>query len=152
MLNLYPPLLFNRVRVVSIDPGYRAARVRVARSIFTRNLNGTTFGGTIFTAADPIHAVLYWQIFARRGEKLQVWLKTARIDYRRPAKGTLELVFSVADEDIDTALEDLDRRGRALRSHTVEAIDPSDGTICAVIETEVYMRRLRPGQREVSGF
>ena len=151
MLNLFPPLLFNRIHIRRIEAGYLGCQLRINRSILTRNLNGTTFGGTIFSAADPIYAVLYWQIFARRSESLQVWLKTANIRYRRPAHGTLTMSFQVAEEDVAEAQASLDGLGTALRMHTTEAVDP-EGRVCAVVETEVYMRRLGPGQSEVSGF
>ena len=151
MLNLYPPFLCGRIRLVSVGPGCRTVRVVVKRSLLTRNLNGTTFGGTISTAADPIYSVLYWQALARRGEVLQVWLKGARIDFRRPAATALTLDFEVTEADLDEALAVLDRDGRVVRTHRTEAFDRA-GELCAVIETDVYMRRPRGGQREVSGF
>ncbi len=43
MLNLYPPLLFQRIRVVRIGPGFRSGQVRVGHGLLTRNLHGTTF-------------------------------------------------------------------------------------------------------------
>lgn len=85
LLSLYPPFLFQGIRVVELDPRFSYCRLRVARSWLTRNLYGTTFGGTIFSAADPIHAVLYWQRFARRGERVQTWLRSATIRYMRAA-------------------------------------------------------------------
>jgi len=151
LINLFPPLLFNRIRVVEIGPGCRSCRVRVARSRLTRNLHGTTFGGTIYTAVDPFHALMYWQVFARRGERVQVWLRRARIDYVRPAASALELRFELTDEDIEQAVAALASEGRCLRNHRVEALD-DEGRICAIAETEVYLRRPHAEQREVSVF
>ena len=139
MLNLYPPLLAQRIRVVDIAPGFRSCRVRVAKSVLTRNLFGTTFGGTIFAAADPIHAILYWQVFARRGLAIQAWLKSARIEYRKPAASALTLAFVLSDADVVDAEEALEREGRFARTFRVEAID-REGQICAVVECEVVLR------------
>lgn len=151
MLNAFPPLFFSRVRVLEIGEGFRSARVRVRRSLLTRNLNGTTFGGAIFSGADPIYAVLYWQVFARRGVEVQTWLKTARIEYRRPAQTHLELEFALSESEIEAAAQELEGRSKFVRTYGIEAKDTS-GEVCAFIETEVYVRRLRGDQREVSGF
>lgn len=67
LLNLYPPFLFQRVRIARIAEGFLACDVRVKKSFLTRNLQGTTFGGTIYSAADPIYALLLWQAVAHRG-------------------------------------------------------------------------------------
>ena len=151
LLSLYPTLLFSRIRITRVGPGFRSCTVRIARSLITRNLNGTTFGGTIFSAADPFYAVMYWQIFARRGIRVQTWLKSARIEYLKPAATALTLEFALTDEDVARAVRQLEREGRFIRSHSVEAVDRR-GDPCAVIETEVYLRLPRADQREGSTF
>lgn len=151
MLNFYPPLLFQRIRVREISPDYRRCRVVVKRSLLTRNLHGTTFGGTLFSACDPIYPVLYWQVFAREGERLQVWLKAAEVDYRKPAATDLELRFELGEEDLDAAREGLAARGRVVRIHSTEAVD-REGEACAVFKTVVFLRRTGAGRPEVSGF
>ena len=151
LLNLFPPFLFGRIRVVSIGAGFRSCRVSVRPSLLTRNLQGTMFGGTIFSAADPFHALLYWQVFAHRGLRVQVWLKSAHIEYRRPAASALTFDFVLSDADIREAEEALDRDGRFARVHRTEAID-EQGRICAVVDTEVYLRVPRDERQGASAF
>jgi hypothetical protein len=150
-LNLYPPFLFGRTRVVHVDEEFRGCTVRVRPSLLTRNLQGTIFGGTIFSAADPFHALLLWQVFARRGIRVQAWLKSARIDYLRPAASELTLEFALSEEDIEAARVAIERDGRFARTFRTEAID-REGGVCSVIETEVYLRRPRKAQPDMSGF
>ncbi len=151
LLNLYPPFLFNRIRVVEFADGYLGCTVRVSRSLLTRNLNGTIFGGTIFSAADPFYALMYWQVFARRGEKVLVWLKSAKIEYLKPAATALELRFRLTEADVEQAAVALARNGRFARAHGIDVVD-RNGQVCARVETEVYVRRTRKDQREVSAF
>ena len=151
MLNLFPPLLFNRIRVVDVAPDFHACTVRVSRSIFTRNLQGTTFGGTIFSAADPFYAVLLWQILAHRGRAVQAWLRSGRISYRKPAATELTLEFRLTPQEVDAAIEELDRNGRFSHVYTVEARDRF-GETCAIAETEVYLRLPPHDQRNLSAF
>ena len=145
LLNLFPPFLFNRIRILSVTDGFRSCRVRVRHSLLTRNLNGTTFGGTIFSAADPFYAVMFWQVFARKGLKVQSWLKSASIDYLKPASGDLFLNFDLTEDDIREAEETLERDGRYTRTFRVEALDRS-GRACARMRNEVYLR-MEPGER-----
>ena len=78
----------------------------------------------------------------RRGEGV------ARISV---AASALTFECSIADDDVDEAAAALDRDGRFVRSYRIDAVDTS-GAVCAVLETEVYMRRTRTGQKEVSAF
>jgi len=149
VLTLFPPLLFQRIRVLRIGAGFRTAEVRVARSLFTRNLHGTTFGGTIFSAADPLYAIMYWQVMAREGIQVHSWLKSAQIAYLKPATTALKLTFELSDDDVARAREGLEREGRHTCNHRVEAID-AQGRAVAAIETEVYLRRPRTDDSSAS--
>ncbi len=151
LLNLFPPFLFYRIRIDSIGDGFRSCRVRVRRSLLTRNLNGTTFGGSIFSAADPFYAVMFWQIFARRGMRVQTWLKSASIDYLKPASGDLTLDFVLTAEEIDEAAAILEQSGRYTGSFSTEALDPK-GRVCARIRTEIYLRVETGKRRPKSAF
>jgi hypothetical protein len=109
------------------------------------------FGGTIFAAADPFFAMLYWQVLARRGLRVQAWIKGARIEYLKPAESELTIDFALTEEDVAGAQRALEREGRYSRTHTARAVD-RQGQVCAVIELVVYLRRPRGGQREVAAF
>ena len=150
LLSYYPPLFFQRIRVRFSD-GFRSCRVLVRRSRLTRNLHGTTFGGAIFAAADPILSIMYWQLFARRGERVQAWLKSASIRYREPATTDLTLQFRLTDAEVAEAAAALDRDGWFSRTYRSEAID-RHGNVCALVETRVHLRRPGDEQREVSAF
>lgn len=151
VLNLYPPFFFNRIRILDVAPGCRGCRIRIKKSVFTRNLQGTIFGGTIFSAADPMHAILLWQILAREGRVVQAWLRSARIHYTRAAATDLTLDVELSDADVHDALVALNEKGRFSRTFKTSAID-REGRVCAEIETEVYLRVPRSEQQEASAF
>lgn len=144
LLSLYPPFLFQGIRVAEISRDFSYCRVRVRRALLTRNLGGTTFGGTIFAAADPIYAVLLWQHFAHRDLAVEVWLRAARVRYLAPARSALTLEFRIPPETFARAERGLDARRRFVEALPVEAVD-RDGTVCARIETEVYLALNSPG-------
>jgi acyl-coenzyme A thioesterase PaaI-like protein len=151
LLNLFPPWLLQGIRIVEISPDFLRATVRVRRGLLTGNLNGSTFGGTLFAAFDPVCAILYWQILAHRGLRVQAWLRSASIRYVRPAKTALTLHFEIGEADVEDAVAALGREGRFARSYHLVATDTA-GLVCAEAETEVYLRLPRAGQKEVSAF
>lgn len=151
MLRLYPPFLFQRVSVVSIEPGFLGARVRVRQSLLTRNLEGSTFGGTLFAALDPIYPVLLWQALAHRGQAVQAWHKAASIRYRRPARSDVTLDFALDQSEVEAVERELAEAGRCDREYEVQAVD-QEGIVCALATTTVALRRPGPAQAELAGF
>lgn len=151
VLNAYPPFVLNRIRITSIAEGYRACKVKIKRSFLNRNMNGTTFGGALFSAADPFYAILYWQIFERKGYKIQAWLKSAEIHYMRPADQDLFLEFELTDEQILEAEESLNSIGKFKQSHEVR-YKSKDGDVYVIAKTEVYLRLTKESQKPLSGF
>ena len=151
MLNWFPPLLFQRICVEEISDDFRYCRIRVKKSRLTQNLHGATFGGTIFTGAAPAYAVMFWQIFARRGEQVQAWLKSASIDYKRPAWTSLVYEYRISEEDIEGMAAELEENGRAVREHVLDAVDEA-GDVCATVTSVTYLRKVREGQKEASGY
>lgn len=151
LLRLFPPLFFNRIWVIRFEKNYTGCMVKIHRSILNRNLNNTIFGGTIFSAADPFYSLLFWQIFARKKIKVQVWLKSAHIYYLKPANTSLTLHFHLSDTDIKYAEEKLHELGKFVHTYHVKIID-KNGTICATADTEVYIRKIDSVQKSVSDF
>ncbi len=151
MMRLYPPLFFNRIQVVKFDEDFSGCELKVKKSIWNRNMNGTIFGGTIFSAADPFYAILFWQIFARKGYKVQTWLKSAQIHYLKPADSSLKLIFKISQEEINEAEKSINSIGKYVATHSVEMKD-TYGNICAIAHTEVYIRLIKNQQSELSGF
>ena len=113
LLNLYPPFLFQGIRVLSIDENFHAARVRVVKSLLTRNVMGTTFGGSLMSAADPLFPLLYWRSLVKKGEHLSVWLKSLDSSFLVPATESVYLDFRLDPEKLEAARRDLDQTGRA---------------------------------------
>jgi len=140
-LNFYPPLFFQRAKVTEVDPNYRWLKVRLKRSLLNRNLNGSAFGGSIYSAGDPWYPILYWQALAREGIAIQGWLKASTVDYKKPARSNLIYEFRIAEDDLDRARDRLNRFGYSVHTNTVDAID-AEGDVCATMECVSYLRRL----------
>ena len=139
VLNIFPPLLFNRIVLKEISDDFMQMRVVIRRALFNINFHKTIFGGTIFSACDPYFPTMYYHIFAKKNRKLIIWLKSAEIQYLRPADTSLKLHFIITKEDILLAEKILDEKGKFEIWHTVEAISKK-GVICARAKMLVYLR------------
>ncbi len=138
-LNLYPPFLLQRIVVRSVSADYRTVVVRVRRSPLNFNLAGTTFGGSLYSAADPVHALMYWQCLAQEGRRIEAWTRGARVSFLRPATRHVDLCFRLEREDLVRAREALEATGRFDAEHSVAALDP-EGRLCAEFEVAVTLK------------
>ena len=64
--NLHPAYRRSGARITYVDATVREVRVRLPLCRATRNLNGTIYGGSIYSAVDPIHAVMLVTLLGRR--------------------------------------------------------------------------------------
>ena len=139
VLNLFPPLLFNRIVLKEVSDDFLEMRVVLRRALFNMNFHKTIFGGSIFSACDPYFPTMYYHIFANKGRKLIIWLKSAEIHYLKPADSSLKLHFKITKEDILLAKKALDEKSKFEIWHTVEAINKK-GIVCARAKMQVYLR------------
>lgn len=139
MMNFYPPFLFGRVRVKKVAKDFKFVQVRVKKSLLNKNLSGSMFGGTMFSAADPFYALMYWQNFAHQyDQKVRVWLKSAEIKYKRPAIKDMYLDFSISQEDVLEVKKGLEKHGKHNKEHLVFLKDKLGNTY-AEVKLVVYV-------------
>jgi len=144
-LCFYPPLFFQRIWVKRFHQGFRGVDVKIYKSLFNKNYNGSIFGGTIYAATDPFFALLFDQLLQREGFKVRVWLKSASIQYLKPGRSALYFTVLITDEMLNEAIEALNTSGKFVRAYPME-IKNSEGEICATVMNEVYVRNLHSGE------
>ena len=140
-MRFYPPLFFQRIWVQRFHKDFRGVDIKINRSLLNKNYNSSIFGGTIFSATDPFYAVLFDQIFQRKGYTNLVWLKSAEIQYIKPAKRNLFFTIKVSEEEIIQAEEHLLQEGKYVASFDIELFD-TDGILYVKVKNEVYIRNL----------
>ena len=145
-LSLYPPLLFQRIWIRRFHPGFRGVDVKINKSLFNKNYNGSIFGGTIYAATDPIFAILFDQILQREGFKVRVWLKSASIRYLKPGRSDLYFTAIVTDDMLNEAIETLNTVGKFVKAYPMEILN-NKGELCATVLNEVYIRNLHSGEQ-----
>lgn len=137
-LNLYPPYLFSRTRVRSISPDWREVVVELPKSILTRNYVGTTFGGSLYSAADPFHMLMLVKILGIKD--YIIWDKEGEIEFLKPARSKITYRFVITDDDLAKIRREVDSIGKSLPEFLVEGAD-GGGNVCVKIRKVVYVRR-----------
>jgi hypothetical protein len=140
-IRFYPPLFFQRVWVKSFAKDFKGVSVVISKSIFNKNYNGSIFGGTLFSAADPFYPVLLQQIFKRKGYHTIVWLKSAQIQYLKPGTTNLRFDIAIDDATIAEAEHILNTNGKYIKTFPIELFN-THGELCVVVHAEVYLRNL----------
>jgi hypothetical protein len=139
LMRFYPPFLTQRIWVKKIHKDFRQIDVKINRSLLTTNLGKSTFGGTIFSATDPFYALLLNQIVKREGMKPVVWLKSAQINYLKPADTDLHFSLKIDEELIAEMFEKLRSEGRFVKELPIHIYN-NRGELCVTAMNEVYVR------------
>jgi acyl-coenzyme A thioesterase PaaI-like protein len=138
-LNFYPPYRGSGARVVSVSPDFYRVVVRIPLDWRTKNLVGTMFGGSMYTACDPIFMMMLKQIL---GDEYVVWDKAATIKFLKPGKTDLTGTFELARPEIDEIKALLEKNSSIDRTYSVELKDKS-GKVCAVVEKLMYIAKTK---------
>jgi acyl-coenzyme A thioesterase PaaI-like protein len=103
----------------------------------TRNYVGTIFGGSMYSAVDPIYMVM---LIRRLGKDYVVWDKAASIQFKKPGRETLHARFVVTDGELAAIRAALETQRSIDRTYLIELKD-SSGTVCATVEKLIYIRK-----------
>lgn len=135
--NLFPCYRRTGVRVTYIAEDRREVRIKLPLNWRTRGYFGTTFGGSMYGAVDPVFMVMLNELL---GRDYVVWDKSASITFRRPGRGTLYAAFRIDDGELEEIKAALDRHAKLDRVYHVELTD-DQGVVHASVEKTVNIRR-----------
>ena len=120
-------------RVIFVSKDLSKIRIKIPLSWKNKNYVGTIFGGSMFSAVDPIPMV---QLINLLDDGYVVWDKKAEIQFKRPANETLFAEFIFSEEELNHI------KSRIRAENEIEIIKPTiltnrDGTkeFCVVDKT-----------------
>ena len=133
----FPAFWMTGGRVTDLAPDFSYARVKLPLTWRTRNVVGTTFGGSMYGVVDPVYMVL---LRRRLGDGFTVWDRTAEIRFREPGRSTLYAEFRLPDEEVRDIRRTLAPGESCDRVYDVDLVD-AEGTVHAEVEKTLYVRR-----------
>ena len=125
----------GRLKYVADD--WSEVRLDLPLSWRTRNYVGTIFGGSMYSAVDPIYMLMLIRLL---GPEFIVWDKAASIEFKKPGRKTLHARFSIGDDELTAIRAALATQRSVERTYTIELLDGA-GTLCARVEKLIYIRR-----------
>jgi acyl-coenzyme A thioesterase PaaI-like protein len=125
----------GRLKYIAED--WSEVRLDLPLSWRTRNYVGTIFGGSIYSAVDPIYMLM---LIHRLGQDYMVWDKSAGIQFKKPGRETLNAKFLVSDDELAAIRSALESQRSIDRTYAIDLVDGS-GTVCATVEKVIYIRR-----------
>ena len=137
LLNFWPPFLFPGIKVEELSTDYRYCRVILKGRRWTRNINSSQFGGSMFAMTDPIYPLM---LMGALGKEYLVWDKQADIDFITPGIGKLTAEFWLSDDAIDSIKAATDS-GEKYFPQFVVHIKDSKNQIVAEVNRTVYIRK-----------
>ncbi len=141
LMNLWPPFLFVGIRVREISPDFRYARVELKSRPWTRNINNTQYGGSLFSMTDPIFALL---LFGSLGwERYLIWDRAADIQFIAPGRGTLTAEFHVEDSQVHEIRLATQNGDKTFPEFQAQIRDAQGELVCTVHRT-LYVRLKAP--------
>ena len=135
--NLFPSYRGTGARVDHIGADWRFVRIRLPLTWRTRNGVGTTFGGSIYGAIDPVYMIMLRRVL---GDAFTVWDKSAALEFIEPGRDTLFAEFELPVAETDAIRDALAPGESTERDYLVSVVDES-GTVHAACEKTLYVRR-----------
>jgi hypothetical protein len=135
LMNWYPMYFGTGGKIIFWAADDKELHIRLRLNIWTYNLVGTMFGGSLFAASDPFYMILLKKIL---GENYVVWDKSASIRFIKPGKTTLFAKYELDDETLNSIIADVAEHGEIERNFTINWLD-KDGKIHAKIERNCYI-------------
>jgi hypothetical protein len=95
--NLSPMYRRSTGRIIEVSEDLLNVKIKIPLSYKNSNYVGTIFGGSLFSATDPIYMV---QLINILGNDYVVWDKSTEINYKRPAKKAAFATFEFTNQEI----------------------------------------------------
>ena len=135
LLELYPPFVPMRIRVLEIAESWRSVRILLPLNAMSRNPGGVMFGGYQAALADPIAALACARVFPG----YSVWTRAMSVSFDHGGNSDLEMRFSLTPEQEAAIRIELGRDGRSTPTFEYGYVR-RDGVRCTVIRNTVAIR------------
>jgi acyl-coenzyme A thioesterase PaaI-like protein len=142
LLNLWPPFLFNAIRLQSLSDDYSEAKVVLRLRPWNRNYVRSQFGGNLFAMVDP-----FWMLLAMHqlGGDYYVWDKAGAIDFVAPGRDDVYAHFKLEPVVVDELRVAAASGEKVLRWFETE-VKTASGELIAIVRKQIYVR-LKPKAR-----
>ena len=119
-------------KIIKVSNNLSYVKIAIPLSIKNKNYVGSIFGGSLFSATDPIYMI---QLINILGDNYVIWDKDATIKYKRPAKENVYAEFSFSAEEIENIKIQVAKNGEINLTKTSHITNKENVVFAEVIKT-----------------
>jgi acyl-coenzyme A thioesterase PaaI-like protein len=139
MMNMWPPSIANRIKVVQISEDYLKAKMIITQSWLNSAFDKIMFGGTTYSGMDMYYGMALPLILSTKGIEAYVFTKEANIKYLKAVKSNLTVIFELTEKQIDAYVNGINKNNKHEEWLTVKGYDTED-VLCAETKLLTYVR------------
>ena len=133
--NISPMYRRTTGRVIKVTKDLLYVKIKIPLSIKNKNYVGSIFGGSLFSATDPIYMV---QLINILKEDYIVWDKDASIKYKQPAKETVYAEFKFTEDEINDIKTKVAEKGELNLEKLLNIVN-KDNAVIAEVKKTIYI-------------
>lgn len=134
--NLSPMYRRSTAKIISVSKDLLHIKIKLPISYKNRNYMNTIFGGSMFSAVDPIPMI---QLVNLLGKEYVVWDKSAEIFFKRPAKENLYASFQCSLDEINHIKERIKTEQSIDIVKTTELTNKDGSVVYCVVNKTIYI-------------
>ena len=139
MMNLWPPSIANRIKVVDISENFMKAKMVIKQSWLNSAFDKIMFGGTTYSGMDMYYGMALPLVLSTKGIDAYVFTKEANIKYLKAVKSDLTVFFELTEKEIDSYVNGINKKNKHEEWLTVKGYD-NEEELCAETKLLTYVR------------
>lgn len=133
--NLSPMYRRSTGRITSVTKDLSRIEIKIPISYKNKNYVGTIFGGSLFSATDPIYMV---QLIQLLGRDYVVWDKSSVVRFKRPASTDAYALFEFTEEEVAQLKQEVDEK-KEVDLIKIVHLKSKEGKLFCEIEKTIYV-------------
>ena len=139
MMNLWPPSIANRIKVVNVSKDFMKAKMIITLSWLNSAFDKIMFGGTTYSGMDMYYGMALPLILSQKSIEAYVFTKEANIKYLKAVNSDLTVIFELTEENIQAYVKGINENNKHEEWLTVKGYN-KEGDLCAETKLLTYVR------------
>ena len=139
MMNLWPPSIANRIKVVNVSKDFMKAKMIITQSWLNSAFDKIMFGGTTYSGMDMYYGMALPLILSQKSIEAYVFTKEANIKYLKAVNSDLTVIFELTEENIQAYVKGINENNKHEEWLTVKGYN-KEGDLCAETKLLTYVR------------
>ncbi len=134
--NFSPMYRRSTAKITHVSTDLLTIKVKLPISYKNKNYVNSIFGGSLFSAVDPIPMV---QLINLIGDEYIVWDKSAEIFFKRPAKEHVYATFTYSKDELTQIKTDVEKHNEIEITKVTQLTNHNQSTLFCEVKKTIYI-------------